>query len=756
MKMPILSLLLVVLGVQLGFSQNNQQELSIYFAPGRAHLNSSSKAALKAFAEEASQIKDYELDLRAFTDDVGSIEYNKRLAEKRAKAVEDYLKQLNLKPTEQIVEGIGEVALLDENDIVRQRKGNRRVDLLIKPFVPQDLDDFFSYLSENDVQEFSANNEEGTRIYGDKGTVVKIPAKAFVNQKGEAVTEVQVNLKEAYSFGDMLKHNLGTTSGDKLLQTGGMIYIDVSDARTGEPLNLKEGTEIEIDMPSEQALPEGMQLFTADRNSAAEEVNWKPIPRPFNSRKVNRIGRPRSIPKYTYIERKPLDRLKIDADITLFDVKKAPKYMRKPTHPKMPKQSSLQSKEVPSLVELQEKYPRRRGEGKKKYAERMEKMLLFKQKVAETTQTKNERKVAEFQRDSMNYLRQLVKYKEDSLKYENYLSQIESIVNYLDQNVDSIEQSVQKLRQQHLALDFKIKLNDFKPALAETQNYYRKMLAEADRLGFEKTMAVLEQYTVLMQDSTDKVLRNERIIAQALKDNYAFWGKMGLSSTNASTRFIDIKDIRLKKEIKYYSEVELDNLAYRLQGIYDKLNEIQSNTAAMNKNVEKFIQFAAKLNNDKIGDFAKAIDQALDSSYNQFMEERMEKGLASDYEKQQYFVNSVRSADLGWINCDRFLRYEGEKMELLVNHEADEATRFFVVFKEMKSVLPLQMGTTGYSSKMYQGVPADANVKVIGMRIKDGLAQTFEFDGKVKEVQKMNIEFKTTKLEEMRTILDKV
>lgn len=756
MKIRILNLLVLLFLGQLGFSQSNQQELSIYFAPGRANLNASSKAALKAFAEKASQIKDYELDLRAFTDDVGSIQYNKQLAEKRAKAVENYLKQLNLKPTEQIVEGIGELALLEENDIARQRKENRRVDLLIKPFVPQDFDEFFSYLSENDVQGFSANNEAATRIYGDKGTVVKIPAKAFVNQKGEAITEVEIKLKEAYSFGDMLKHNLGTTSGDKLLQTAGMIYIEVADASTGESLNLKEGTEIEIDMPSKQALPEGMQLFTANRNSAAEEVNWKPIPRPFNSRKANRIGRPRNIPNSTYSNRKTLDQLKIDGDISLFELKKAPKYMRKPTRPQMPQQSSLQSEQTPSLEELKAKYQRRRGEGKKKYAERLEKMLVFKQKVAETATIKNERKVAEFQRDSLNYLRQLAKYKEDSLKYEHYLLQIESIVNYLDQNVDSIEQSVQKLRQQHLALDFKIRLNDFKNAVTRSQHHYSKMLAEAERLGLEKTMAVLEQYAVLMQDSTNKVIRNERIIAQALKDNYAFWSKMGLSSTNTSTHFIDMEDIRLKREIKQYSEVELDNLAYRLHGIYDKLNEIQSNTAAMNKNVEKFIQFARKLNNDKIGSFAEAIDQALDNSYDQFMEERMEKGLASDYEKQQYFVNSVRSADLGWINCDRFLRYEGEKMELLVNHKADEATRFFVVFKEMKSVLPLQMGTTGYSSKMYQGVPADAKVKVIGMRIKDGLAETFEFDGKVKEVQNMNIEFKTTKLEEMRTILNKV
>jgi hypothetical protein len=756
MKFKLFAFFGLLLLSNFSFAQNNQEKLSVYFAPGRANLTSESKAALQQFAKEANQYTDYELDLRAFTDDIGSIQYNKKLSEKRAQAVETYLNQLNIKPTEKIVEGLGEVALFSDEDVSNQRKENRRVDLIIKPFMPKDFNEFFSYLSDNDVQAFAANNEDETTIYGNEGTVVNIPAGAFVNQKGEAVVNINIELKEAYSFGDMLKHNLGTTSGNEILQTGGMIYIDVKDANTGESLNLKQGQEIEINMPSQQALPEGMQLFVADRNTAGDETNWKPIPRAFSSRKIQRIGRPSTTAKRIYENRKPLDQLEIDPELALFEMERAPNYMRKPFRPKMPTQARLLEAELPTLEQLTAKHKRRRGESKKKYAERLEKLLDFKTKVAETTQIKNQRKIEEFQRDSIAYLRKLAQYRVDSSKYENYLMEIEAIVQYLELNVDSIEASVHKIRRQQLATDFQIDLKDLQKSFALKQQYYVRILAEAERIGLTKTKAYLEQYQLFVQDSTKKLIKNERILAQPLKDNYAFWGKIGMNTSNNYHSFIDMDKIRLTKDIKAYSEVELDELAFRLQTIYEKLDRIKSNTKLMNENLERFLKVAQKLQNDQIAEFITSLDEVLKESYNQFTNERIEKGLASDYEKQQYFVNSVRSANLGWINCDRFLRYEGEKMDILVNHEADEATRFFVVFKEMKSVLPLQMGTTGYSSTMYDGVPVGAEVKIIGMRIKDGVSESFVFDGKTEEVANMKIQFRKTKLEEMRKIFDRV
>jgi hypothetical protein len=92
----------------------------------------------------------------------------------------------------------------------------------------------------------------------------------------------------------------------------------------------------------------------------------------------------------------------------------------------------------------------------------------------------------------------------------------------------------------------------------------------------------------------------------------------------------------------------------------------------------------------------------------------------------------------------------------LVDFEADENTQFMVIFKEMKSVLTLQAGTIGYSAQMYDGVPKGLSVKIIGFRVKDGVTQTFEHECKTEDVGSMKINFKVSKLKELRALLGAV
>ncbi|MBK8706775.1 MAG: OmpA family protein [Saprospiraceae bacterium] len=82
-----------------------------------------------------------------------------------------------------------------------------------------------------------------------------------------------------------------------------------------------------------------------------------------------------------------------------------------------------------------------------------------------------------------------------------------------------------------------------------------------------------------------------------------------------------------------------------------------------------------------------------------------------------YFYAVTR---LGWINCDLFYNIEPEDQTTLVIHDNDDAEeRVFVIFKEMKSIMPATLVDGKYQSGK---VPKKAAVKIIGYKVQEGKA----------------------------------
>ena len=54
---------------------------SLYFNSGQHQLTEASKLELESFLVKISKLKDFDLDLKAYTDDIGTAEYNQKLAE---------------------------------------------------------------------------------------------------------------------------------------------------------------------------------------------------------------------------------------------------------------------------------------------------------------------------------------------------------------------------------------------------------------------------------------------------------------------------------------------------------------------------------------------------------------------------------------------------------------------------------------------------------------------------------------------------
>ena len=111
-----------------------------------------------------------------------------------------------------------------------------------------------------------------------------------------------------------------------------------------------------------------------------------------------------------------------------------------------------------------------------------------------------------------------------------------------------------------------------------------------------------------------------------------------------------------------------------------------------------------------------------------------------------------RVNELGWINCDRFYNIpESEKMELAINDPDQEEERVFIVFKEIDSILRPGKRNQQYISSR---IPKSADVKIVGIKIKDGRPQLAVKETKVDALASdYTLEFKTCSLKEMRSTL---
>ena len=101
------------------------------FAFNRAELSAADRELLARIAGILITAHDYTISVNGHTDDVGTVEYNQKLSERRAQAVRDYLVQAGLSPDILSVTGHGKSLPLVRGNSEAARAKNRRVELAI-------------------------------------------------------------------------------------------------------------------------------------------------------------------------------------------------------------------------------------------------------------------------------------------------------------------------------------------------------------------------------------------------------------------------------------------------------------------------------------------------------------------------------------------------------------------------------------------------------------------------------------------------
>jgi len=247
------------------------QPVSVFFETDRAELSPESRQTLDAIIPMLLRAADYQVNIEAFTDDRGTTEYNYRLAASRADAVQQYLAENGLMADKSVVKNWGKQKATNTSESGRQQ--NRRVDVLINI---HRFDDYLSLqkrLSANTGQVLRIQNNREQTLTAAKGTLVIVPANAFVFENGTVPAgPVDIVVQEAFDPSDFILHNLTTTSGGRILQTGGM--VSVTALSDGRALRLADGVSLTVSIPDGGRFDPAMELFYA-QPTANGGVDWR-------------------------------------------------------------------------------------------------------------------------------------------------------------------------------------------------------------------------------------------------------------------------------------------------------------------------------------------------------------------------------------------------------------------------------------------------------------------------------------------------
>lgn len=104
--------------------------LNIDYLPGSFEVDPNNRERLKDLSRILNFVKDVRLDISGYTDNIGTTVANKKLSEKRARRVKDYLVGLGIDVSRIKVFGLGETNFVASNNISSGRAKNRRIEII--------------------------------------------------------------------------------------------------------------------------------------------------------------------------------------------------------------------------------------------------------------------------------------------------------------------------------------------------------------------------------------------------------------------------------------------------------------------------------------------------------------------------------------------------------------------------------------------------------------------------------------------------
>lgn len=130
------------------------------------------------------------------------------------------------------------------------------------------------------LERFEINTKENNTIVAQNGTTLIISPNSFIDNDGNIVTNVTIEIKENFEMSDFILSNLQTIHNDEILESSGMIYLSATD-KNGNELLLSENKKIRIQIPQNQ-LDKNSKIFLGKREEDGT-INWANIEEPSKS-----------------------------------------------------------------------------------------------------------------------------------------------------------------------------------------------------------------------------------------------------------------------------------------------------------------------------------------------------------------------------------------------------------------------------------------------------------------------------------------
>lgn len=295
---PLLIALLIL------FQNPIQGQKAVYFQSDSSALSKDVRAQIDVVISDLTVKKEFveKIVLTGHTDSDGSQAYNEELSMVRAERVKRYMAFKGFPEAIFEMKWYGENKPAASNATEREKQMNRRVeiDFFYHDILPQ------LQPESKQSQFFTGRTTKNLNIEGEEGTRIHIPANCLEYKTGGTATgRVEVELKEFYKTSDIIKANLYTRSAGRILETGGMIKLDVTV--NGKEVVIKAGAAVEVLMPADE-YKENMNVFYGDVDER-NVLDWREAETPSinqnfssyswslytvaetNIDKVNKIGR---------------------------------------------------------------------------------------------------------------------------------------------------------------------------------------------------------------------------------------------------------------------------------------------------------------------------------------------------------------------------------------------------------------------------------------------------------------------------------
>lgn len=270
----------------------NSKLCTVLFPFDQHNLEEEAQSELNQLLHFMSTVEWQFLSLKGHTDAIGSLSYNVALSTRRVEKVKEYLLAAGVDRDKIEIGWFGEEQPLATNQEEKGRKSNRRVEIRLTyseateevvttttPVeeergqvdtptpAPAPIEDVKVKLNKENRASFDYNCQGDIIITAEAGAKLRIPEGAIVNC--DEVGKLEVSMREFTSKKEIINSQASTYSGNEMLQSAGMIIVDIK--KEGKRINMNGCLEMVIPGPK----VEGMQPYFSSYTGKVNQINWR-------------------------------------------------------------------------------------------------------------------------------------------------------------------------------------------------------------------------------------------------------------------------------------------------------------------------------------------------------------------------------------------------------------------------------------------------------------------------------------------------